>query len=192
LKTRKHTVEELVEKCLAAFVAAGTIDLTLDQLAATVGTSKRMLIHYFGDRQTLEEQAIARLEDRLREQFLPSAFPARVKPEGVLTALWGRATAPQSRGVLLLVMDLSRRAWSGSTRARDFYHEQQRLWVELLLKYLPDRIVVEEVLQLFQGAVLAYLITGDRAPGKRALLRLISSRLKPSRHRRRAPKTSKA
>jgi mannose-6-phosphate isomerase-like protein (cupin superfamily) len=33
--------------------------------------------------------------------------------------------------VLLLVMDLSKRAWSGSKRARLFYAEQQRLWIEL-------------------------------------------------------------
>ena len=39
-------------------------------------------------------------------------------------ALWERTTAPASKGVL--VMDLSRRAWNGSTRARAFYDEQQR------------------------------------------------------------------
>jgi hypothetical protein len=87
-----------------------------------------------------------------------------------MTALWERTTAPEAKGVLLLVMDLSRRAWSGSARARAFYEEQQRLWVELLLRFLPDRAVVEDVLQTFQGAVLAYLVTGDRERGLRALM----------------------
>jgi hypothetical protein len=54
-------------------------------------------------------------------------------------------------------MDLSRRAWNRSKRAKTFYEEQQRLWVELLLKFLPDQ--AEEVLQLFQGALFAHLIT---------------------------------
>jgi hypothetical protein len=69
-------------------------------------------------------------------------------------------------------MDLSRRAWNGSARARSFYDEQQRLWVELLLRYSPDKKTVEDVLQTFQGAVLAYLITGDPEPGRRTLDRI--------------------
>lgn len=164
-----------MERCLAAFVQAGTIDLTLDELASSVGTSKRMLIHYFGRRENLEERVMTRLEERLRKQFSPQAFPAGITPAAVVDVLWERSTAPGSRGVLLLVMDLSRRAWKGSVRARAFYAEQQRLWVELLVKFIPERTVVEEILQLFQGAILAYLITGDRAPGRQTLQRLMTS-----------------
>jgi hypothetical protein len=91
-----------------------------------------------------------------------------------VAALWERTTAAESKRVLLLVMDLSRRAWRGSARAREFYDEQQRLWVELLLKFIPDRRLVEEVLQMFQGATFAYLITGDPEPGRRALMRIVA------------------
>jgi hypothetical protein len=69
-------------------------------------------------------------------------------------------------------MDLSRRAWNGSARARSFYEEQQRLWVELLLRYSPDKKTIEDVLQTFQGAVLVYLISGDPEPGRRTLDRI--------------------
>src|SRR5215472_3929780 len=94
----KVNLEELVERCLAAFVQAGTIDVPLDELATSVGMSKRMLIHYFGCRENLEEKAMTRLEERLRKQFSPEAFPAGVTPEAVVTALWDRSTAPGSRG----------------------------------------------------------------------------------------------
>jgi AcrR family transcriptional regulator len=173
-----HRNKALLERCLATFVRAGTIDLSLDQLAAQVGASKRMLVHYFGSREALEEQAMALLEERLRAQFAPAAFPPGVSPENVLLTLWKRTTAPEAKGTLLLVMDISRRAWNGSARAKAFYAEQQRLWVELLMHYLPDRTAVEEVLQLFQGAVLAYLITGDPEPGSRFLLRMIGRKAK--------------
>jgi AcrR family transcriptional regulator len=162
----------LTERCLGAFVRAGTLELSLDQLASVVGTSKRMLVHYFGGRDAIEERAMALLEDRLRFQFAPENFPPEVDLRKVVQALWDRTTHPDSRGVLLLVMDLSRRAWNGSPRAKSFYEEQQRLWVELLLRYLPERKTVEDVLQTFQGAVLAYLITGDREPGRRTLNRM--------------------
>jgi AcrR family transcriptional regulator len=143
--------------------------VSLDRLAETVGTSKRMLIHYFGSREVLEEKAIALLEDRLRSRFSPERFPAGVAFEAVVAALWEQSTTPGSRGVLLVIMDVSRRAWSGSERARVFYAEQQRLWVEMLRGFLPEAEAVEEFLQLFQGAILAYLITGDAEPGRRAL-----------------------
>jgi AcrR family transcriptional regulator len=152
------------------------MDLSLDELAHAVGSSKRMLVHYFGGREKLEERAMTLLEERLRAQFAPSSFPAGVSARRVVNALWERTTAPESKGVLLLIMDLSRRAWNGSARAKAFYAEQQRLWVELLMMYLPDRRQVEEVLQLFQGAVLAYLITGDPEPGRRSLARLLSAK----------------
>jgi AcrR family transcriptional regulator len=168
---RKFDQEKLLERCLAAFVKAGTIDLSLDQLASRVGISKRMLVHYFGGRENIEEGTMALLEERLRAQFSPESFPATASPKAVLMALWEQTTAPQARGVLLLVMDVSRRAWNGSARAKAFYAEQQRLWVRLLMKFLPDESEVEQVLQLFQGAVLAYLISGDPEPGRRSLAR---------------------
>lgn len=173
-RKRKAGHEELLEGCLAAFVKAGTIDLSLDKLAKSVGISKRMLIHYFGSRENIEQKSMMLLEERLRAQFAPESFPRGVSPGIVVRALWERTTAPQAKGVLLLVMDLSRRAWSGSLRAKAFYSEQRRLWMELLLRFLPDPLAVEEVLQLFQGAVLAYLITGDPEPGRRSLSRIFS------------------
>jgi len=133
-----------------------------------------MLIHYFGGRENIEERAMTLLEEKLRAQFAPESFPPGLSLESVVAILWERTTASQAKGVLLLVMDLSRRAWNGSARAKAFYAEQQRLWIQLLMRFQPDRAAVEEVLQLFQGAVLAYLITGDSEPGRRSLMRVFS------------------
>jgi hypothetical protein len=44
------------------------------------------------------------------------------------------------------------------------------------MTYMPDQHAVEELLQLFQGAVLAFLVTGDPQPGKRALMRIVRRR----------------
>jgi AcrR family transcriptional regulator len=164
--------EEIVLRCLGAFVRAGTLDLSLDQLSREVGVSKRMLIHYFGGREAIEERAMELLEIRLRAQFTPNNFSPEISLQQVLSELWRQTTDPASRGVLMLTMDLSKRAWNGSTRAHEFYVKQQRLWVDLLLHYLPKKEAVEDVLQSFQGAVLTYLVTGEPEPGKRMLNRL--------------------
>jgi AcrR family transcriptional regulator len=163
----------LVEQCLEVFVAVGMLDASLDQLAQRTGTSKRMLIHYFGSRENLEELAMSRLEERLRARFLVEAFPLGTTALAAVIALWEQTTAPESRGILQLVMDLSRRGWSGSARGKVFYEEQQRSWGDLLANFLPDAGAVEELLQLFQGAVLAFLVTGDPKPGMRALERMV-------------------
>jgi len=166
--------DEMIARCLAAFVQAGTLDLSLDQLATRVGTTKRMLVHFFGGRVAIEEQAMTLLEEHLRAQFAPGHFAKDPSFAAVVDALWKRTTAAESRGVLLLVMDLSRRAWNGSERAQSFYAEQQKLWVELLLHFTNDIAKIEDVLQLFQGAVLAFLITGDAKRGRSALRNLVS------------------
>jgi AcrR family transcriptional regulator len=165
--------ERLLEACLKAFLHAGTLDLSLDALAKTAKTSKRMLIHYFGTREALEEQAMSRLEDRLRARFRAGAFPAGTPLRTVVSVLWDQLTAPQSRGILQLTMDLTRRSWSGSARGKRFFEEQQRLWSDMLREFLPDPVAVETLLQLFQGAALVYLVTGDRERGRRTLEHLI-------------------
>jgi AcrR family transcriptional regulator len=184
-KKQRRNREQLLESCLAAFVRAGTLELSLDHLAEAVGSSKRMLIHYFGGRDALEEAAMSLLEDRLRARFRASAFPAGASLQTVVAALWEQTTSPESRGVLLLAMDLTRRSWSGSKRARRFFEEQQRLWAEMLREFLPDAAAVETLLQLFQGAMLVYLVTGDRERGRHALERFIAheSRARPGRVR---------
>lgn len=170
---KRRVPNGLLEGCLAEYVAAGTLDLSLDQLAPKVGVSKRMLIHYFVSRENLEIAAIGLLEDRLRAQFNPASFPPGTSPQDFVEAMWSRSTAPQARGTLRLIMDVTRRAWSGSERAKAFYVEQQRMWQELLQPYFPDRADADELLQLFQGAILVYLATGDAEQGRRSLRRIV-------------------
>jgi AcrR family transcriptional regulator len=176
LRATEANREQLLEKCLVAFVRAGTLDLSLDDLASQVGVSKRMLIHYFGGRESLEELAMTRLEDRLRKRFRADAFPPRTSLRTVILALWEQTTHSDSRGVLLLVMDLTRRAWSGSQRAKQFYAEQQRLWIDLLMEFSSDRSFVESLLQLFQGCMLAFLVTGNRELGRSALESFVTAK----------------
>jgi len=173
-KKLRSSREDLTERCLAAFVRAGTLDLSLDTLAKAVRTSKRMLVHYFGSREALEEMAMSRLEDNLRARFRGGAFPAGTPLRVVVASLWQQMTAARSRGVLLVTMDLVRRGWSGSERGRHFFEEQQRQWAEMLREFLPDPAAVETLLQLFQGAVLVYLVTGDGERGMAALGRFLA------------------
>ncbi len=44
LKITQAEYDGVIERCLAAFIEAGTLELSLDQIAVQVGISKRMLI----------------------------------------------------------------------------------------------------------------------------------------------------
>lgn len=169
--------QELIGRCLSAFVAAGTLDLSMDRLAAAVNVSKRMLIHYFGNRERLELCALALLEEGLRAQFASDSLPPGLAPRQVIQRLWERTAAPEARGALLLIMDIARRASKGSGRARQFYARQLELWRLLLSRYLPSRSAVDAVLQSFQGAVFEYLVTGDGDAASRTLLRAAGAAL---------------
>lgn len=166
--------EHLLEACLEAYTRAGTLDLSLDALARTIRISKRMLVHYFGSREALEQMAMEQLENKIRSRFHPGAFPPGTSLREMVMALWDQMTAPQSSGILRVTMDLTRRSWSGSEQGKRFFEEQQRLWAEMLRPVLPDDGAVEALLQLFQGAALVYLVTGDRERGRRTLNRFVA------------------
>jgi len=51
----------------------------------------------------------------------------------------------------------------------------------LLMKFISDPLAVEELLQLFQGAVLAFLISGDPEPGRRAFTHFFSDHRTPKK-----------
>ena len=51
-RRKKPDLGVLLDRCLEAFVQAGTLDLSLDQLARKAGSSKRMLVHYL-DRKSV-------------------------------------------------------------------------------------------------------------------------------------------
>ncbi|MGD0097848.1 MAG: TetR/AcrR family transcriptional regulator [Terracidiphilus sp.] len=170
---KQRDLDRLQQSCLAAFIQAGTLDLSLDRVAVTVGISKRMLIHYFGSRDALEAQVLTLFEDWLRQWLVGPGLPAGATLASAIPVLWDQLTAPDSRSVLLLIMDIHRRGWQGSEHAKAFSLSQQRFWHELLTQLLPDTQAVEELLDLFRGAILTYLVTGDRDQGSRSLQRMI-------------------
>jgi hypothetical protein len=132
-----------------------------------------MLIHYFGSRENLEENVLDLFESQLAQRLTSPEFSDGASLATVMQSLWAQLTAPESWGNLLLTMDISRRGWMGSERARAFYLKQLRRWEELFSKFLPDPQAVGELLQLLQGTILIYLITGDRKLGADTLQRTV-------------------
>src|SRR5215475_434795 len=99
-QAKRDAPAELIERCLNAFIDAGTLDLSLDTLAEKIGISKRMMVHYFGGREGVELQAMRRLEEVLRARFSPDSFQGSASLRTVILRIWQRSTRPPAKGIL--------------------------------------------------------------------------------------------
>ena len=63
------TRDRLLDDCLAYFLRHGVAGLSLRPLAAAVGTSARMLLHYFGSKETLIAEVMDQVQARLQRSF---------------------------------------------------------------------------------------------------------------------------
>lgn len=165
---------DVIARCLEAYLRAGTMELSLDQLGAETGTTKRMLVHYFGNRQEIEGRSMALFEERLKARFQADRFsPADTLDRAVLL-LWESLVDPAFRSSLRLLLDLSRLA-PKQDRARQFRQGQLALWAAALTRHTADRELVDSLLQLLEGVLLAFLVATDEARGRAALQRLAAT-----------------
>src|SRR4051812_9901890 len=63
------TRDRLLHDCLAYFLRHGVANLSLRPLAAAVGTSARMLLHYFGSKEALITEVMEQVQARLQSTF---------------------------------------------------------------------------------------------------------------------------
>src|SRR6266576_3152420 len=64
-----ETRDRLLQDCLSYFLRHGVANLSLRPLAAAVGTSARMLLHYFGSKEALIAEVMEQVQQRLQNSF---------------------------------------------------------------------------------------------------------------------------
>jgi AcrR family transcriptional regulator len=110
--------EALLAKVMAAVAQDGLADRSLREIAASAGTSHRMLIYHFGSREGLLAAIVAAMEAQQRASL---AALAGGTPRQVMTALWRQVSSPELRPFVRLffeVFALSNRALSDQNEAR--------------------------------------------------------------------------
>ena len=78
--------EELLDLVTDHVLAEGLIGLTLRPVAAAIGTSDRMLIYHFGDRDSLVSAVVARSTERAIAAV--DALPAAATVRSAVNRLW--------------------------------------------------------------------------------------------------------
>lgn len=97
---------ELLSRIVGYLETHGLADLSLSPMATELGTSKRMLLYYFGSRENLIHEAIAVSRPRVAELFGPAEDMDSLR-EGA-TRLWQAITGgAQRRSIRILFQVLS-------------------------------------------------------------------------------------
>lgn len=112
---RAAAIEAMADHVLAA----GLPGASLRPLAAAAGTSDRMLLYYFTDKDELIGHVLARLAERLAA-MLDSALPTGTRlPEPALrAALWKGIRAPEVQPYIRVLLDLAAAAARGQEPQR--------------------------------------------------------------------------
>jgi AcrR family transcriptional regulator len=178
------------EQLLAAVVGYleenGVNDLSLAPMAEALGTSKRMLLYYFGDRQGLLEQALDASRPKAGNIFRDVRSPADV--ERAAMNLWIALTrGEQRRSVRMLLQVLSLATTDPQT-----YGGFAQTAIDLMLDPITEALVgagfapkdsaqrATIIVSGLRGLCQDLLISGDRARVDAAARLMISSAVRTS------------
>lgn len=129
-----HHRTELLERCTDYVLTHGLIGLSLRPLAAAIGTSDRMLIYHFGNRDALVSAVVARANERAMAAV--AALPEAPTVRSGVNRLWAAyRTEPLSS-----CMDVYCQAAATGLIGSEPYLSDARasagLWVTTLQEYL--------------------------------------------------------
>lgn len=167
---------ELLEAVFEEFAAGGVGDRSLRELAAAVGTSHRMLLHYFGSREDL---LVAIVEEAERRQMaLVPDLP--MNPADGFAAMWADLRRPELRRVERLFFECYARAAQGEKPFTRMVPGAVDDWlgeVETNADAPYDRAMARLGLAVTRGLLLDLVATNDEAgvdAAARAFVSLLS------------------
>lgn len=166
--------EELLNKALRYFLKHGVANLSLRPLAASVGTSARMLVHHFGSKEELIAAVMDRVRSRLQRSFEPFAAQAsKADPGEMMRSFWKLMTSTKYRPYLRLLFEVQILAIQNPKRYRQYLTDTSATWIHLLQSAVPssphNAAVATLCMTVIDGLLLEYLSTGDLRQTSKAL-----------------------
>jgi AcrR family transcriptional regulator len=166
------TRQRILDRAIEHVAERGFGDLTLRGLAAALGTSHRMLIHYFGSKEGLWVEIVRAVERRQRAllaEMLPGSGGG--PPAGELRAWWRHISDPSLWPNERLFFELYGQALQGRAHTTALLDGIVDDWVDPIAELSVARGVPREVARaharlgvaVTRGLLLDLLATGDRA-----------------------------
>jgi AcrR family transcriptional regulator len=158
LERRRQLLDALVEE----FAEGGIGDRSLRDVAATVGTSHRMLLHHFGSREDLLVAIVEEVEHR--QMGLLGDLPT--DPAEGFAAIWADLHRPELRRLERLFFECYARAAQGEKPFARMIPDAVNGWlsaVEATAEGPTDPAMVRLGLAVTRGLLLDLVATNDDA-----------------------------
>src|SRR5213075_2222651 len=168
-----ETRDRLLQDCLSYFLRHGVANLSLRPLAAAVGTSARMLSHYFGSKEALIAEVMEQVQQRLQNSFRELLESQRTKTRsGLLQEFWDVLSHRTNQPSLRLLFEVQMLALQNPKRYRRYLSRTSSSWRRLIERALPakDKSATATLYNaVIDGLLLELLATGDVRRISRAL-----------------------
>jgi AcrR family transcriptional regulator len=163
-----------LQKCLAYFLRHGVANLSLRPLAAAVGTSARMLLHYFRSKEALIAEVMEQVHARLQGAFTQLAGRSRSGAgKNLLSDFWNVLSAKANRPSLRLLFEVQMLALQNPRRYRRYLSHTSISWRKLIERALPRGGRQAAIATLYNavidGLLLELLSTDDLHRTSKAL-----------------------
>jgi AcrR family transcriptional regulator len=163
--------ERLLDAVVEHFAADGLADQSLRQIAASVGTSHRMLLYHFRSKDGLLLEVVRRVEVRTGERLAALGGDSRGATDEVIRRMWRYVADPELADLERLFFALYGRALQGDDAAAPLLRADIETWLERNVALAGEIGAPAEVvrvharlgLAVVRGLLLDLLATGDRA-----------------------------
>lgn len=126
--------QELLEQATDHVLVHGLIGLTLRPLAQAIGTSDRMLVYHFTDRDTLVTEVVVRVTERAVEAV--DALPAAPTVRSAVNRLWAAYRTEPLNGCLDVYCQAAATGLIGQEPYRSSARAANEGWSAALSRYL--------------------------------------------------------
>ena len=156
--------DELLDATVEYILEHGVGHLSLRPLARATGTKARLLIYHFGSREKLIQAALTAALRRVQTRFLQS--------ETSILGFWQWATSPKNQSYLRLVFEVHGLAPRNPRLYGRYVRDAIATWKSIISSRISGRNRTETataIIAVFDGLLMDYLATGERARTTRAL-----------------------
>ena len=105
--------EEIADRLADYLLAEGLIGASLRPLAAAVGTSDRMLLYYFRDKEALISAALQRVSERLDGLLLAKTWAPTTSPDDLRSELLTLTSSDEFRPFMCIWLEIAALAARG-------------------------------------------------------------------------------
>jgi AcrR family transcriptional regulator len=176
---------KLLDEVADYILSNGLAGLSLRPLAATIDTSPRMLLYFFGSKERLIAQALARIRTREQLDFRRAVSRSTsADREGLLLREWESWSSPRREKYLRLFFEVYGLALQNRERFPGFLEGAVGEWLPLVERAFavavarePAQAFTTLALAAVRGLQLDLLATGQRSRTEAAfqeMLRLLS------------------